>query len=200
MKIINNENNEIINDDSDCHMYNNDSEYYLINDDDDDDDIIRPLVKSIKNKLCPRDEIYLTLEQYNFKLLKYSELIEMCQIHNEYTVYNAMQEMKADNVATICSVSYNLDDITLQELNGYKDIMIFFSPDGKNLINIAMPSIDIFKGFVNETKFPGKRKCDICYNKEFKKLWVCSNCSKKHVRHVFPNCLIMLCAHTVDIR
>jgi hypothetical protein len=33
--------------------------------------------------------------------------------------HNAMQEMKADNVAAICSVSYNPADITLQELNGY---------------------------------------------------------------------------------
>jgi hypothetical protein len=107
----------------------------------------------------------------------------MARIYDEHIVYNVLNDMKTDNVAAIATIGYK-SDVTLKE--SCKDVMLIFAPDGKNIVKIMMPSINIFKGFINEIKFEGKRKCDICYNKEFKKLWVCSNCSKRTCPTCFP--------------
>jgi hypothetical protein len=56
---------------------------------------------------------------------------------------------------------------------------LIISLDGQSLIDYGIPLVNLFDGFVKDVKYPGKRRCDICYDKNFRRLKECYRCNKR---------------------
>jgi hypothetical protein len=199
--LINNENNENLtnteNSENDNYNSEDDSDYYVRND---KEVIIEPLIESIQSKLCRREDVFTSLTKYNFELYHFSSFIETIAKKDDMVTEEFLYALRKSNIAVIaCIGAVNDEGDYVDDVKGYNDIKIIYSPDGENVIDLQMPSINIMTDFVNEVKFEGKRKCDICYNKEFKRCGYAATARNEPVLHVTLKFKIVKYVHTAGI-
>jgi hypothetical protein len=119
---------------------------------------------------CSAAEIVKTLQSYNFGFQIYRNFLEFVVTHKEFEG-EFYRRCKTDLLFYPLPYDINAPD--------EKRMRLIISLDGQSLIDYGIPLVNLFDGFVKDVKYPGKRRCDICYDKNFRRLKECYRCSKR---------------------
>jgi nitrogen regulatory protein PII-like uncharacterized protein len=112
------------------------------------------IIDAIQTKLCRREDITDTLEKYKFKLLCLDHFIELVKSEDPEVIKDLLRSLKKENSVIVGNL---ISDDGSTDVKGYSDMQLIFSPDGEKVIDIEIPAINIFEGFINEDKYKGKR-------------------------------------------
>ena len=147
------------------------------------------LVK-VQPLLTDRTNILNTLRSYNLNIRiiddHLEECIQSCPCSNDCL----LDLFKHNNDIGVRGISFFNQHVNkhYRESRGIKDLRIIFSPDNIKIFAADIPAIDIFNGFFIKTKNRGKKRCEICLEKDTRTTHNCGNCNKR----ICPGCYLKM--------
>ena len=125
--------------------------------------------------------IFHLLQAYKFRAIEYLPSMDIL-----LTNPHMKRKMINDRACMFHELTSTLEEED-DDTTAISMIRLIFSPDNINMVCIQMPHVDIVSGMYQQVKFKGKRRCMICYQKAFKRLNNCYNCSKSYCNDCLKN-------------
>ncbi len=132
-------------------------------------------------KKAKQSNLIVDLEEMAISLRKYDFRLTACKMSGSDIAY------ANDKILTKNGLIFNPIGIGKEKLrdgcfpsfqiNGFCDVRLIFSPDNIKIYKFFLPSINLFDGFMKLKKQSGPRKCEICYDRNFRKIHICNSCN-----------------------